>query len=493
MHRRSLSLLALLLLGAPSQASADSGSGSRRISIEFTTLKLMREKGLITDAEMDSALRDLADTVGNQAIESTSLAIGKWSTTIYGMVEADNIYDTTESFNDFAGNALVQRPGTYAGNHGRFTTGVRNSRLGFRLRAPEFHHVRTSALLEMDFLGNQAAVGYNQAYQISENAFFTSPVFRIRHYMLKLETPIVDILIGQYWHLFGWQSQYHPNTVEIQGVVGQVYSRTPQIRVSKAIRTKPITIELALAMMRAPQRDSSTPEGQAGVRLVVTGLRGKQTIGASGSVESPLSFAVTADVRHFSLPELAARPVNSVDKTGWGVAADAFIPVIPLKLLNKFGNLAFNGEYAWGYGIADLYTGLNNGVANAALPNPMMTMPAPTYTIDADPSLVVFAADGSAHLIQIQSYMVGMQYYLPKLDGRLWVSANYMNVSSNNARLHPNGAFARLSEDRADVNFFADVTPAVRLSVAYIHYLDHYSDGVDAPNHRVQFSAFYLF
>ncbi len=477
----------------PPLAAADPGDGGRRVAIEFTTLKLMRDKGLITEAEMDSALRDLADTVGNQALESTTLAVGKWSTTIYGMVEDDNIYDTTESFNDLAGNALVQRPGGYGGTHGRFTMGVRNSRLGFRLRAPEFHRVRVSALLEMDFLGGQAPIGYQQGFQISEGAFFTSPVFRIRHYLLKIETPIVDLLVGQTWDVFGWQSQYHPNTVEIQGVVGQIYSRTPQIRVSKTIKTEPVTVEIAVAMVRPPQRDSSTPEGQGGVRVAINQLKGKQTIGASGSVESPLSFAVTGDVRHFSLPEFAAKPVNSVDKTGWAVAGDAYVPVIPLKYLDAAGNLGLNAEYVWGYGTADLYTGLNGGVANAALPNPAMMNPPPTYTIDADPSLILFGADGVPQLIQWQSYQIGAQYYFPKLDGRLWISGNYGNVSSNNASLHPNGAFARRSEERYDANVFADVTPAVRLGLSYVYYLDHYSDGVDASNHRLQFSAFFLF
>src|SRR6185312_11272469 len=89
-------LFALLIVGTSAIASADSG---RRISIELTTLRLMHEKGLITDAVMDSALRDLSDSVGDRALESTSLAIGKWSTTIYGVVQSDNVYDTTESFN----------------------------------------------------------------------------------------------------------------------------------------------------------------------------------------------------------------------------------------------------------------------------------------------------------------------------------------------------------------------------------------------------------
>ncbi len=90
----------------------------------------------------------------------------------------------------------------------------------------------------MDFLGNQpqssptVVAPSTGVPTVSEGSYFTSPTFRIRHAALKLATPIVDILAGQYWSLFGWQSMFHPNTVEIQGVPGQIYARTPQIRLS---------------------------------------------------------------------------------------------------------------------------------------------------------------------------------------------------------------------------------------------------------------------
>src|SRR6185503_7726817 len=171
------------------------------------TLRLLREKGVITQAEYDSSVRDLAESTGSQAGDALTLVVGRWSTTMYGFVEADHIFDSTESFNDGAGNGQVARPGTYQGDHSRLMFGVRNSRIGFRLRAPEYHRVRVSALLEMDFLGNQPP-------GVTEAAFFTNPGFRIRHFNLKMETPIVDVLVGQYWQLFGWQSIYQPNTVE---------------------------------------------------------------------------------------------------------------------------------------------------------------------------------------------------------------------------------------------------------------------------------------
>ncbi|HZS37485.1 MAG TPA: hypothetical protein VFF06_11700 [Polyangia bacterium] len=493
---RVLTFLGLSLLFATRLARADQPAAApKRLTLELTTLGLMREKGLITQAEYDSALHDLADSVGGQAADSLTLVLGRWSTTLYGFVEADHIYDSTQSFNDLAGNALVARPTGYTGNNGRFTFGVRNSRIGFRLRAPEWHHVRASAMLEMDFLGNQQPIGYDQPFQISEGAFFTNPTFRIRHFNLKVETPIVDVLIGQYWQLFGWQSLYHPNTVEIQGVPGQIYSRTPQIRLSKTIKTAPVTIEFAAAMMRPPQRDSGTPEGQGGVRLALNRLVGRTTAGATGTSLQPLSIAVTGDIRQFNLSEFSAKPKNSVSKTGWAVAADAFIPIVPARHAHSTGAISVNAEYGYGYGTADLYTGLNGGVNKfPALPNPMMTTPAPVYTPNVDPSLVVYDADGTAHLINWQSALVGLQWYFPRLHDRMWISSNYSHLESNNAKLHaPAGTIARSSEDWVDANLFGDVTPAVRLGLEYAYFADHYSDGMDAVNHRVQFSAFYLF
>lgn len=471
--------------GAPSKD--DPQKSARHINIELTTLNVMRQKGIITQDEYDSAVRDMGDTLGAQTGEAPTVMIGRWSTTLYGFVEADHIWDSTESFNDLAGNGQVARTDSYGGNHNRVMFGVRNSRLGFRLRAPEYHRVRVSAMLEMDFLGNQPP-------NATEAAFFTNPTFRIRHFNLKMETPIVDVLIGQYWQLFGWQSTYQPNTVEIQGVPGEIYARTPQIRLSKTMKSSALTFEVAAAIMRPPQRDSGYPEGQAGARLAVNNWTGLATTGAAGTSLQPLSVAVTGDVRRFSLPEFTASPKNSVNSSiGWGVAADALIPILPARPKKKGNALTLTAEYAYGYGTADLYTGLNGGVSFPALPNPTMATPAPTYTPNVDPGLVVFDADGTLHLIQWESTIIGLQYYLPGLDGRSWISANYSHMDSKNAKLHGTAAKLRSDEDWFDVNLFGDITPAVRIGLEYAWFRDQYADGNTPINHRVQLSAFYLF
>ena len=82
-------------------------------------LRAMLAKGVITQAEYDSAMKDLADTTGVRAADQANFVLGKWSTTLYGFAEADYIYDTTQSYIEFPGNTQVARPGTYAGDHPR--------------------------------------------------------------------------------------------------------------------------------------------------------------------------------------------------------------------------------------------------------------------------------------------------------------------------------------------------------------------------------------
>jgi hypothetical protein len=476
-------------LGATARAegTTNGAPAPRRIAIELTTLNLLRDKKVITEAEYDSAVHDLGESVGTVTGEAPTLVLGKWSTTLYGFVEADHIFDTTQSFNDSAGNNAVARNGTYLNQNARFMFGARNSRIGLRLRAPEWHHMRASAMLEMDFLGNQPPT-------VTEAQFWTNPTFRFRHMNLKIETPIVDILIGQYWQLFGWQSTYHPNTVEIQGVPGQLYSRTPQIRLSHSFKTKPVVVEIAAAIMRPPQRDSGYPEGQAGVRVAFPVWNGYYTTGATGSTVQPLSLAVTGDLRRFALPEFSANPGKSIDSiVGLGIAVDALVPIIPATKEHRRNALSLNGEYAWTQGAADLYTGLTGGVTFPALPNLMPANPAPVYLQNVDNGLAVIDPDNTVHLIVWQSFLIGIQYYWPVLDGRIFISGNYSHIGSNNSQLH--GAANRVftDEDWFDVNLFGDVTPAVRIGLEYAYFRDKYADGNVPVNNRVQLSAFYIF
>jgi hypothetical protein len=469
--------LTTLLLGTATFAAEDFG---------LMSLKLMKKKGVINEAEYESALRDTHDTTGSRDANDTSVVLGKWSTMLYGFVEGDQIFDSTQGLTDAAGNAQIQRPDTYQGKNQQIVFGVRNSRIGFRLRAPEFEMMRASALLEMDFIGNQPA-------GISEGAYFTNPSFRVRHFNLKLETPYIDVLIGQYWHLFGWQPIYQWNVLQIPGVPGMLYARTPQIRVSKTFRASEMTFEAALGMMRPPQKASSAPEGEAGLRFAYEGWSTVNTIGATGTGLSPLSIALSGDIRRFHAAEFDENPQASNDALGWGVAANIFLPIIPAKLHKRDNALSVAGDYAYGYGTADMYSGLNGGVANPALPIQPGEDKAPTYTPDVDPSLAAYTADGVLHPVNWSSYHIGLQYYVPSVDGRLWLSGNWAHLESNNTNLFGTPDRTRKSLDWFDGNIFVGVTPAIQLGVEYAYTIDRYNDGISASNHRVQLSGFYVF
>jgi hypothetical protein len=492
-------------------------------TVDLTTLRILHDKHVITDAEYEAALTEIGASTGDRgAADANTVVVGKWSTTFYGFVEADSIVDTTQSFSDAAGNAQVQRPNpfplpppaiqdTYTGDHGRTQFSIRNSRFGFRLRAPETHDIRTSALVEIDFLGSQNPIAYTSdtASRSSENAYFTSPAMRARHAYLKLETPVIDLLFGQTWALFGWQPVFQPNTVEIQGVPGEIYARTPQIRLSKTIKSNAATVDFAVALNRPPERDSMIPALQGGAHLAIEHWRGMKTNGATATQNMPASIAVTGDARQYSIPEFQPIPQQNVNRTSSAIAVDGFFPVIPTNDTKRGNALSLTGEVSTGYGFADMFSGLTGGMQMPHIPNTTGLNPAPTYPQNIDDGLVVYDLNGQLHPIQWTSFMVGAEYYLPGLHGRAWLSANYSRMQSANSHYYarpdsntlPNpqeayfvpAAQVRDSLDWFDVNFFADVAEPVRLGFEYANFHDHYVDGVSAINHRFQLSGFFLF
>jgi hypothetical protein len=452
----------------------------------------MRDKGVITQAEYESAIHQLSETSGWRASEEGTVVIGKWATTLYGFVEADAIWDSTRSFNEGAGNAQVGRASTPNGDNSRFLFSARNSRFGFRVKAPEASRgVRASAQLEMDFMGLPSGIA-----GVSEGTFFSNPALRIRHMFFKVETPVVDVLMGQTWQLFGWQTIYSPNTVEIQGVPGQLNTRTPQLRVSKTIKASPVTFEIAVAATRPVQRDTGIPDAQGGMRFAVDTWTGVQTVGSTGTQISPMSIAVTGLLRRVRVDQWSAKPTSTSDLTLSAVAADAFVPLAPGTKDRKGNSLSLNGEFVTGYGFADLYSGLSGGIGFPTLPPAMGMTAGAAFPANIDNGIVTYATDGSLHGIQWTSYLFGAQYYLPELDGKLWISGNYSHIESANIDRYPAaGSVSKVTkaEDWFDVNLFADPIPAVRFGLEYANFNTMYADGIHAINHRFQLSGFFLF
>ncbi len=499
--------------------------------LDLSTLRALRDKEVLTQAEYDAALRDLNDTTGaTVAGDAPTFVLGKFSTTFYGMVKTDFLYDSTESFTDLAGNTQVARPAgspvappplplpsstpattaqNYAGQHPQFQVSPHDSRFGFYVRAPETSGgVRLSGLLEFDLFGLGTTT---EPSTTGQTQYFTSSVPRLRHAYFRVETPVLDFLVGQYWHLFGWQNVYHPASVQAQGLVGELYSRDVQVRLSKAIRTAGTTTEIAIAALRPPESGSAVPQLEAGLRFSVEKWRGAMTNGASGTATQPASIGVSGNYRYFVLPELSLVPKDTVNLATGSVAGDLFLPIVPVRHGKKDNALSVHGEVVYGNGISDLYTGLTGGVTFPYLTNVNLGLnPAPVYTANIDNGMVAFDLRGDLRAIEWTAYLAGLQYYLPVDNGRVFVVANYAHMESDNTAQfaanyndsspspgtnHQNSATSstRKSIDFYDASLFVDAMTGVRIGVEGAYYQDHYVDGVQANNIRVDLAGMFLF
>src|SRR6476620_11138284 len=140
--------------------------------------------------------------------------------------------------------------------------------------------------------------------------------------------------------------------------------------------------------------------------------------------------------------------------------------------MDRKNALSVNAEFTTGTGIADLYTGLTGGALFPTLPNPGNLDPAPLYRPNVDAGMVTFDADGNLKTIDWRAIVVGVQYYLPVWDGRLWVSGNYSQLKSNNiVSLTPENSRGGVFywQEYYDANAYAALTPAVQLGRSAAH------------------------
>jgi hypothetical protein len=446
------------------------------------------------------------------APQPTLAVTSKFGVIFYGFAELDSIWDSTQSFNEIiGGNSIVHTPGAttaapnpatpWGANHGRTQFSARYSRLGFKLKGPDSDSIKTSGQFEFDFFGNQpqanptpvAPVGTSGIPTVSENSFYTNATPRIRQAWVKIETPIVDVTAGQTWQLFGWQSYFAPNSVEIQGIPGQLNSRTPQLRISKTIKTDAVAVDLAAAASRPVQRDSEIPDGTLGIRLSLPGWKGMHTLGATGSAIDAASLGFSAIGRKIRVPNFSTAPTQTISLNGYGYSLDLLLPIVPAKdVLHPDNALTLNASFIYGQSIADIYQNLSGGATVGALPNNAAGMPQ-NYPQDVDNGLVGFTSNGVLHAIRWESALVGLQYYLPT-PNRMFISANYSHMySSDISALGATSARLFNKSDFVDGNLFVEANQAVRFGLEYAWYQQKYLDGSTAKNNRLQFSAFYIF
>ncbi len=448
------------------------------------------KKPVIADAPVPAPVAVSAETTHGPPESPLTVHNGDWSFGIYGFVELDVMSDSTQSFSESATNNTLARPNTIAGDNPRTQVTARNSRLGFKVAAPQVGEIKTSGVVELDFFG-ESPVGTRQGES------YTAGPARMRQFYVKMETPILDVLAGQYHDLFAWGGAgFYPNSVAFLPLPGQIYHRNPQLRLSKTISSDAVDFELAGAVVRPVQRDAVMPDLQGGLKLNVNGWSGASAPGASRPVSAPLSLGLSGMARRFSVTDFAQSPANPQTATGYGVAADAFIPIIPAAGDDLSNALSVTGEFTTGSGISDLYTGLTGGVGFPSLPNPGNFQAAPVYTPNIDAGIVTFDATSRVKPVKWTAVVVNAHYHLPVADGKkLWVSATYSFLkSSNSVSLTPiqGRPFVFDHGQYFDASLWWGVTPAVQVGLSYQRTQQTFGDGIVAHNDRGE-GAFYFF
>ena len=453
----------------------------------------------------------------------TAGAGSDWKLTIYGFAEADFMLDSTRSFNDSLNNGVVAHTQTQAGDKRRVQATIRNSRLGFKVETPALQGIRSSVVLEFDLFGNQPSInsGGGSPGQPSgpgattEAAYFNNAALRVRHGYFKIEDDFVDVLVGQTYYLLGWQNYFFGASCGFAGLPNELFNRTVQLRLSHTFASNPMNFEIAAGAFRPVQRDSVLPDGQGGLRLAINHWKGITTPGSGGTGALAASLGVSGLVRSFMVDPHAPLPAPQIPLIGWALAVDALIPIIPAKDSTDRGNaLTLTGEFVTGTGDADQYTGMTAGAnmpnvyplpdltpvssSGAATPQPA-TGAAPLvgapYTPNVDPGLVAFDWNDRVHAISWQTFIVGIQYYLPP-RGRAFISGNYSQGKSNNianyyhpgSRTQPwvNSMAVFQSSRYVDGNIFFDITRAIRTGFSYQRVDQNLADGTSAHNNRFE-------
>ena len=423
-----------------------------------------------------------------------TFVVAKWKAKFYGFAELDTMLDSTQSFAEIQGNGIIVKPGV-GSNNGRFQETIRNSRLRFALESPDFNGTKGYGLIEGDFFGFDPNPAYSTpaagapASQPSEAGFYTNPTFRIRHAWVKIESPFIDVLGGQTWSVLGGAGGFQPATVALQGINGEIYQRTEQVRVGKTIPFGAGRFEVQVAALRPYQRDVVIPDLSGMLRVELDGWKGYKSSGGTGGGLSGIQVAVSAVTKQFRAKP--AKPASDTDWTttsGSAFAVDAIVPIIPATKESHAGAMTLVAEASTGSGYNDSFTGLNAGIASPGAP----PAAAATYATTIDTGAAGWDSSGNFTAVNYQSFFVNLQYYL---SNSLFLSGLYSVMASDNAYTFPHGGNGTFVDSKyGSLALMWDVTPATRVGLEGVWTRQHLSDNSQVrTNRRANFSMWFYF
>jgi hypothetical protein len=423
-----------------------------------------------------------------------TFVIARWKAKLYGFAELDAMLDSSQSFSEIQGNGIILKPGSAAADNGRLQETIRNSRIGFALETPDWSGTKGLGLIEGDFFGFDPNPAYSTpaagapASQPSESGFFTNPTFRVRHAWAKIESPYVDVLAGQTWSVLGGGGAFQPATVALQGINGEIYQRTEQLRLGKTIAFGGGSkFEIEVAALRPYQRDVMIPDLSAMLRLEIGGWQGYKSTGGTGGGLSNIQIAISGVTKQFrALPNKPADDHDYVTTTGNAIAVDVILPIIPATKDNHQGALTFVGEASSGSGYNDSFTGLNAGIASPGAPPGAAT----TYATTIDTGAVGWVGS-TLQTVDYQSLLVNLQFYL---SNSMFLSGVYSEMLSDNSSVFPRGGNGTFFDSKyASLALMWDVTPATRVGLEGVWTRQHINDETTRVNRRGNFSMWFYF
>ena len=308
-------------------------------------------------AFVERRLELIQEEAAAKATAGAKAAASKYDVVLYGRVKLDAAYDTgSTSPGDWAAWAQPQPKG----KDDEFNATARDSRFGIRLRAPDYHGLTTTGLVELDFLSSGPA---------------NSPNPRLRLAYFDVATPDGWALrLGQDWDLFGI---YHPNSVDpgLLGNTGNPRGFRPQARLSKTVALSDITrLVASVALTRGIGQDldglgqddgadTGAPSAQAGLALhtrgaagrpltiALAGLYGRETVDATTTVE-------TLDAQGVATEKKILAEKDDDDYDVWLAHAAVILPIS--------SRLALQGVVWTGANLDAYQAGIGQGVNTAA-------------------------------------------------------------------------------------------------------------------------------
>ncbi len=464
---------------------------SRRNAVLAATLAAVMAMGPL--AVPAAALEPL--TIGTSSLKDATLRL-------YGFVETDNIYDTTQSYTEeqdsvapqtrnaatAAGKTATGLPNS-AGTRGRDQMSIRNSRLGFEFNVPaQDNGISAKAVFEMDFLGDDAANSTpgNAPGAQNEGNLYNNPTVRIRHAYVDVSKTLSseDVLstkLGQYWSLLGWQPYYFPGESVVMPGVGMLYRRFVQARATDTHTFGDWTLESAVDGAKPDEANAGSPEWHAGARFASTKYKGASISGASTAMVG-LSAGVSA-----ALIPIRTQSIGS--PTGGAIAMDVLVPIIPSSDGKSRDNtLIWAAEGVDGSGVGGLeMAGLTFGI-------PGVGTATPGSGTAIDSGIAGVNNSGNAELIKMRSYRTHLQYTLSKWS----TSVGYAQVEARNLDRFSTITNANLLYPKlqyAYVTLFYDAATWLRFAGEVSQTKDTYNDANNrfARNNRYQMSAYFMF